>query len=119
VDATSQGLYDQVLAAQVPHETFQFFVDQLVQTVRDSIADCMEVSYKEMSLESAKTLMKFTTRDELLEYIQDCREDWIVVPDQQVLLFQPPTPGNVSSDIPSLEWIAQSLSYATEMERII
>ena len=113
------GLYDQVLAAQVPHETFQFFVDQLVQTVRDSIADCMEVSYKEMSLESAKTMMKFKTSDELLEYIQDCREDWIVVPDQQVLVFQPPAPGNVSSDIPSMEWIAQSLSYATEMERII
>jgi 26S proteasome regulatory subunit N12 len=113
------GLYDQVLAAHVPHETFQFFVDQLVQTVRDSIADCMEVSYKEMSLESAKTMMKFTTREELLEYIQDCRDDWIVVPDQQALLFQPPAQGNVSSDIPSMEWIAQSLSYATEMERII
>jgi 26S proteasome regulatory subunit N12 len=116
------GLYDQVLAAQVPHETFQFFVDNLLQTVRDSIADCMEVSYKEMSLESAKTMMKFSTVAELLEYIQDCREDWIVqqvANNEQRLVFQPPTQGKVSSDIPSMEWISQSLSYATEMERII
>jgi len=115
------GLYDQVLAATVPDPTFQFFVDHLLQTVRDSIADCMEVSYKEMTLESAKTMMKFTTLQELLEYIQDYRDDWIVQQqdDKGLLLFQPPPQGKVSSDIPSMEWIAQSLSYATEMERII
>jgi 26S proteasome regulatory subunit N12 len=112
------GLYDQVLATQVPDTSFQFFVDSLLQTVRDSIADCMEVSYKEMSLESAMTMMKYTNAQDLMEYIQECRDDWIV--QGNALCFQPPTVGSkVSTDIPSMEWIAQSLSYATEMERII
>jgi 26S proteasome regulatory subunit N12 len=113
------GLYDQVLRTQVPDASFQFFVDSLLQTVRDSIADCMEVSYKEMSLESAMTMMKYTTAPELMEYIQECRDDWIVQ-DSKTLLFQPPAVGSrASTDIPSMQWIAQSLSYATEMERII
>ena len=36
------GMYDKVLNVQVPHPSFQFFVDNLVQTVRDSIADGMD-----------------------------------------------------------------------------
>ena len=113
------GLYDQVLTTQVPDASFQFFVDNLLQTVRDSIADCMEVSYKEMSLPSAMTMMKFTNQQDLLDYIQEYRDDWIVT-NNQTLCFQPPATGSrVSTDIPSMQWIAQSLSYATEMERII
>ena len=114
------GLYEQVLTTQVPDASFQFFVDNLLQTVRDSIADCMEVSYKEMSLSSAMTMMKFTTPQDLLDYIQEYRDDWLVTNDNQTLCFQPPSAGSrVSTDIPSMQWIAQSLSYATEMERII
>lgn len=111
------GLYDQVLTSKVPDASFQFFVDNLLGTVRDSIADCMEVSYKSMSMDSAKTMMKYSTTQELLEYIQECREDWIV--DGPNLLFQPPSQGTVRSDIPSMEWIASSLSYAAEVERIV
>jgi len=114
------GLYDQVLTTQVPDPTFQFFVDNLWQTVRDSIADCLEVSYKEMSLQSAMTMMKFTNQQDFMEYIQECRDDWIVQEATSTLCFQPPAVGSkVSTEIPSMEWIAQSLSYATEMERII
>mmetsp|Transcript_14966 Transcript_14966/g.43160 ORF Transcript_14966/g.43160 Transcript_14966/m.43160 type:complete len:256 (+) Transcript_14966:83-850(+) len=113
------GLYDQVLTTKVPDASFQFFVDSLLQTVRDSIADCMEVSYKEMSLQSAMTMMKYTNPQDLMEYIQECRDDWIVQ-NNQTLCFQPPTGGSkVGTDIPSMQWIAQSLSYATEIERIV
>lgn len=112
------GLYDQVLAVAVPDPSFQFFVDHLLQTVRDNIADCMEVSYTEISLQAAQSMMKFDSQAELSEYIQDCRDDWIVQGSQ--LLFQPPSTGvQASTDIPSRKWIAQSLSYATEMERIV
>ncbi len=112
------GLYDQVLTTKVPDSSFQFFVDNLLQTVRDSIADCMEVSYKEMSLQSAMTMMKFTNQQDLMDYIQECRDDWIISTD--TLCFQPSSVGSkASTEIPSMQWIAQSLSYATEMERII
>ena len=111
------GIYDEVLNVTVPDPTYQFFVDNLLQTVRDSIADCMEVSYKIMKISDAMTMMKFGTQQELLEYVEECRDDWIV--EKDTLCFQPPPSGSKAGDIPSMKMIAQNLSYATEMERIV
>jgi len=113
------GSYDEVLKAHlhIPDPSYGFFMDQLLMTVRDSIADCMEVSYQTMKLSDAMTMMKFTSLEELKEYMQEARDDWIVEGDS--LCFQPPPTGSKASDIPSMELISQSLSYATELERII
>lgn len=115
------GSYDEVLksATHVPDASYTFFMDNLVQTVRDSIADCVEVSYKTMKIDDAVTLMKFDNRDELMEYIQECRDDWIVDEMSEELCFQLPSEGAKASDIPSHKLIAQTLSYATELERIV
>lgn len=113
------GSYDEVLKAHlhIPDASYEFFMDNLLQTVRDSIADCMEVSYKTMKLTDAATMMKFTPMEELMEYIKDMRDDWIIEGDS--LCFQPPPVGSKAADIPAMSLIAQSLSYATELERII
>jgi len=113
------GSYDEVLNAKsnVPDPSYQFFMENLLETVRDSIADCVEVSYKSMKLTDAVTMMKFESTEELREYVQEKREDWIVEGDQ--LTFQPPPTGSKAVDIPSMNLIAQSLSYATELERIV
>ena len=111
------GIYDEVLSVTVPDPSYQFFVDNLLQTVRDSIADCVEVSYKSMKIADAMTMMKFGTQQELLEYVEECRDDWIV--EENTLCFQPPPSGSKAGDIPSMKLITQNLSYATEMERIV
>jgi len=113
------GSYDEVLNAgsYMPDQSYNFFVENLLQTVRDSIADCLEVAYKEMSLEDAKIIMKFKSIGDLGEYIQECRDDWIIQGDH--LCFQPPTGGSKATDIPSKDLIKQVLSYATELERIV
>jgi len=117
------GSYDEVLnaGAHIPDESYQFFMDNLLQTVRDSIADCLEVAYKTMSISEAKKMMKFDNNsdsDELMEYIEEYRDDWIV-DESNYLCFQPPPGGCKASDIPSMKLIAQNLSYATELERIV
>mmetsp|Transcript_18510 Transcript_18510/g.26145 ORF Transcript_18510/g.26145 Transcript_18510/m.26145 type:complete len:258 (+) Transcript_18510:180-953(+) len=117
------GAYDQVLtsATQVPDTTTYttLFMENLLQTVRDSIADCLEVSYSKMTLEDAVQMMKLSNSTELKEYIEECRDDWILSEDGTELLFQPPPTGLKSSDIPSMKLISQSLTYATEMDRIV
>jgi len=113
------GIYDEVLNVTVPDPSYQFFVDNLLQTVRDSIADCVEVSYKNMKISDAMTMMKFGTQKELLEYVEECRDDWIVEENTNTLCFQPPPTGSKAGDIPSMKMIHQTLSYATEMERIV
>jgi 26S proteasome regulatory subunit N12 len=115
------GSYDEVLNAgtHVPDASYTFFMDNLLQTVRDSIADCVEVSYKTMKIGDAVSMMKFDSQEELLEYVQECRDDWIVDEASGELCFQPPSVGATASDIPSKKLIAQTLSYATELERIV
>lgn len=118
------GSYDEVLRAgsQVPDASYKFFMENLLQTVRDSIADCLEVSYKTMKMADAVNVMKFDNREELQQYVEECRDDWLVVKNdkgEDVLCFQPPEGGSKASDIPSMKLIAQTLSYATELERII
>ena len=113
------GSYDEVLNAgsHVPDPSYSFFMENLLETVRDSIADCVEVSYKSMKLTDAVTMMKFESTEELLDYVQEKREDWIV--DGERLTFQPPPVLGKAEDIPSMKLIGQSLSYATELERIV
>jgi len=116
------GSYDEILNAtsNVPHvASYTFFMENLLETVRDSIADCVEVSYKSMKLEDAVTMMKFSSVGELQEYVSEKREDWIVETGGELLTFQPPPVGSKAADIPSLKLMAQSLSYATELERIV
>ena len=62
-------------------------------------------------------LSKDVLKQALMEYVNECRDDWIVEGD--TLCFQPPPMGSKASDIPSMKLISQSLSYATEMERIV
>jgi 26S proteasome regulatory subunit N12 len=113
------GSYDEVLSAsaRIPDASFEFFMENLLQTVRDSIADCVEVSYKTMKMQDAMTMMKFDSPDQLKEYIEESRDDWLV--EGEILCFQPPPAGSKASDIPSMKLISQSLTYATELERII
>ena len=113
------GSYDEVLNAgsHVPDPSYNIFMENLLETVRESIADCVEVAYKSMELTDAVTMMKFESTEELQEYVQEKREDWIVEGD--MLTFQPPPMGRKAVDIPSMNLIAQNLSYATELERIV
>mmetsp|Transcript_32094 Transcript_32094/g.37407 ORF Transcript_32094/g.37407 Transcript_32094/m.37407 type:complete len:262 (+) Transcript_32094:143-928(+) len=113
------GSYDEVLNAKAntPDPSYQFFMDQLLQTVRDSIADCVEVSYKTLKVKNAVEIMKFDSVEDMMEYVQECRDDWILQGD--MFCFQLGDSGNKAADIPSKKLIAQTLTYATELERIV
>ena len=126
------GMYDEIFQNPIPHASYQFFVDHyLQQTVRDSIADGMEVAYQSLSLTEAAKMMKFDTVDQLKEYIQEYRDDWIIEEDDsaaqgdmvtdatQKITFSPVETTLNATDIAANDWIQQSLQYAAEMERIV
>jgi len=124
------GSYDEILQSlttesSMPDKSYGTFMENLLTTVRDSIGDCIEMSYKTMKLADAAKMMKYDSVKELLEYVEEMRgstaegsgSDWIIEADE--LCFQPPETGKKASDIPSMKLIEQSLSYATELERIV
>jgi 26S proteasome regulatory subunit N12 len=112
------GAFNQILAAKsaMPSPSFSFFMGSIVETVRYSIAECAEVAYGSLSLDSAQQLLMLDSRSDLMAFIETARPNWVV--ENDLISFQPEG-GSKSSDIPSMRLIAESLNYATELERIV
>ena len=113
------GSYDEVINAgvHIPDPSYTLFMESLLETVRESIADCMEVSYKTMKLDDAHKMMNLDKDLTVNAYAEMLREDWIINSDE--LCFQPNEIGFKASDIPNERMIQQNLGYATELERIV
>lgn len=115
------GSYDSILraASQPPNPSFNFFLNSLLETVRINIADCASSSYASLTIHAATDLLMFKSTAETLSFVEAYyKDEWVVdlkdssinVKGQQL---------QRSEGIPALKVITQSLSYATEMERIV
>eukprot|EP00271_Cylindrocystis_brebissonii_P000567 TRINITY_DN1067_c0_g1_i1.p1 TRINITY_DN1067_c0_g1~~TRINITY_DN1067_c0_g1_i1.p1 ORF type:complete len:268 (-),score=51.07 TRINITY_DN1067_c0_g1_i1:192-995(-) len=117
--ALMEGAYRRVLAARqtVPHPSFIYFMDQLMQTVRDEIASCSEKAYESLTVKDAKHLLGLDDDMEFKEYAE--KHEWTIVSDE--VLFQRSQPEAIAprKEIPSMKLISQTLGYARELERIV
>jgi 26S proteasome regulatory subunit N12 len=107
-----EGSYHKVLNVPVPRPQFAFFVHNLSQTVRERIAECCEKAYASVLLEDAAPLLMLDdarTRETIAQ------RGWKLA--DNVLQF--PQEPDLSLDIPNQRMIAQTLSYAMELERIV
>ncbi|XP_073001962.1 26S proteasome non-ATPase regulatory subunit 8 homolog A-like [Typha latifolia] len=114
-----EGAYNRVLIARrtVPHETYVYFMDLLAKTVRDEIAGCSEKAYGYLSINDAKKILMFSSDQEIFEYINQEHPEW-EIKDGSVI-FQRAKESQPCKEIPSLQLINQTLSYARELERIV
>ncbi len=58
-----EGSYNKILHAKgnVPAESFKYFIDVLLNTVRDEIASCLEKSYPEIGCADAARMLSLPT----------------------------------------------------------
>merc|ERR1712130_895923 len=70
-----EGAYTKVLQHGTEPAFFTFFKDALLTTVRNSIAECCEVTYKTIPVEVLMRKLMFETQEELQEYIDDVPEE--------------------------------------------
>ncbi|XVF56499.1 hypothetical protein PTKIN_Ptkin06aG0126100 [Pterospermum kingtungense] len=114
-----EGAYNRVLSARqtAPHETYVYFMDLLAKTVRDEIAGCGEKAYDYLSINDARQMLLFSSDQELLEYIKEEHPEWEVK--NGFVFFQKAKESAPCKEIPSLQLINQTLSYARELERIV
>ncbi|XP_062096752.1 26S proteasome non-ATPase regulatory subunit 8 homolog A [Humulus lupulus] len=114
-----EGAYNRVLSARqtVPHETYVYFMDLLAKTVRDEIAGCSEKAYDYLSIKDACQMLLYTSDQELLKYIDEEHPEWDVK--DGLVIFQKAKESAPCKEIPSLQLINQTLSYARELERIV
>ncbi|XP_073051937.1 26S proteasome non-ATPase regulatory subunit 8 homolog A-like [Primulina eburnea] len=114
-----EGAYNRVLYARqtVPHETYVYFLDLLAKTVRDEIAGCSEKAYECLSVNDARKMLLFSSDKELFEYVKEEHPDWETK--NGFVYFQKTKESTPCKEIPSLQLINQTLSYARELERIV
>lgn len=114
-----EGAYNRVLSARqsVPHETYVYFMDLLAKTVRDEIAGCGEKAYGCLSLNDARLMLLFSSDEDLIDYIKEEHPEWEVK--GGFVVFQKAKDSASCKEIPSLQLINQTLSYARELEQIV
>jgi len=110
------GAFNQVLAAKtaIPAPCFTFFMTSVVETVRESIAECSAVAYKELSLASAQELLMLDSPADVVKFAS--AHSWHV--EGETISFAAAA-GAKSAELPSMRVISECLNYATELERIV
>eukprot|EP00035_Acanthoeca_spectabilis_P020450 m.432985 g.432985 ORF g.432985 m.432985 type:complete len:260 (+) comp17515_c0_seq1:51-830(+) len=110
-----EGAYNKVFLSKgnVPASTYSFFIDILLDTIREDIADCCEKAYKTLSKDVASKLL-------LLDSVNDidgfaATRDWGSTANQ--IIF--PEPPAEATAIESTEMMTRALGYARELEKIV
>ena len=113
------GSYDQVMSAASlpPVDYYSFFLKSLLETVRINIGECAAASYTSLTVAEATKILMFGSEKETVEFIQTNYPDWTISGNTTISLQG--SKAAKSNEIPSLKLIAQTLSYATELERIV
>lgn len=105
-----------VSAANPPFGYYSFFLNSLLETVRINIGECVASSYKTLTVASAMQILMFNSDKETMEFIAAHHPEWTV--DGEIIDVQGVKVVK-AEEIPSLKLISQTLSYATELERIV
>lgn len=103
-------------AASPPVPYYTFFLTSLLETVRINIGECVSTSYASLTVDAATKMLMFQKKEDTLLFIQDYYPSWVLEGDKINLVDAPAARSN---EVPSLKLIAQTLSYATELERIV
>lgn len=113
--ALLEGAYKQILDARVsvPDQTFGYFMDLLLKTIREEIASCCEAAYDSISMDGARKLLMFETEAELKPFA--VQRQWKM--DGATFIFV--HKDDAERCIPSMETMRRMLGYARELERIV
>ena len=87
-----------------------------MDTVRGTIAECAEAAYDSLSMAAARDMLMLDSDADLRAFITRVHPDWSV--EGERIVFDS-TNEPKSEKIPSLRLISESLTYATELERIV
>ncbi|CAB0011603.1 unnamed protein product, partial [Nesidiocoris tenuis] len=113
-----EGNYNKIFLAKgnVPAASYNFFIDILLETIRDEIAGCVEVAYQKISAADADRMLNLGNQNALRNYAS--KKNWVVGPNNY---FQFAQMDKKKSDeaLPSKELVVQTLEYARELEMIV
>jgi 26S proteasome regulatory subunit N12 len=112
-----EGRYNKIFMAKgnAPAECYNFFIDILLDTVRNEIGACLEQAYERISLKEAATRLNLSSEAAVKAFGK--KRNWNLGADN-FYHFSSETP-KAKEPIPSMELAEQAIGYARELEMIV
>lgn len=113
-----EGSYNKVFLAKgnIPAESYTFFIDILLDTIRDEIAGCIEEAYEKILFPEATRILFFPSAKRMSEYGR--KRGWILGPNNYYS-FGVQQQKAEDSTIPSTQLASQVIEYARQLEMIV
>jgi 26S proteasome regulatory subunit N12 len=112
-----EGSYNKVLTAKhdgLFSQEGMYFMDMLVDTVRDEIAECSEKAYPSIESAQLQKLLMLGSNAELVAFAE--QRGWHIEGGTVTFAGQDEEP---APKLPSAQLIQETLAYAKELERIV
>lgn len=116
-----EGRYNKVFLSKdnVPAESYNFFIDLLLDTIRAEIAACIESAYEQISLPEAARIL-FLNNVKLVEpFARQLQKDWQVRDNRLLFGAGKKDRDKALEKIPSQQLMTQAIAYARELETIV
>ncbi|TRY74962.1 hypothetical protein TCAL_04966 [Tigriopus californicus] len=112
-----EGNYNKVIMMKdnVPAESYSFFINKLMDTIRDEIASCMEKAYEQISSKDCTQMLQLDSKAGST-YIKE--RGWNVGKDG-IIRFLDANEKKPLEEVPTEELAKMSITYAREMEQIV
>uniref|UniRef100_A0A8C5N9H2 26S proteasome non-ATPase regulatory subunit 8 n=1 Tax=Gouania willdenowi TaxID=441366 RepID=A0A8C5N9H2_GOUWI len=113
-----EGSYNKVFLAKgnIPAESYTFFIDILLDTIRDEIAGCIEKAYEQIQFSEATRVLFFSSPKKMTEYAK--KRGWTQSADGYYS-FSSQQQRTEEVTIPSSELAQQVIEYARQLEMIV
>uniref|UniRef100_A0A2P2I054 26S proteasome non-ATPase regulatory subunit 8 n=1 Tax=Hirondellea gigas TaxID=1518452 RepID=A0A2P2I054_9CRUS len=114
-----EGAYNKIYLAkgEVPAEGYKFFIEELLATIREDIADCLENAYERIRPDDIGRMLYLNDTDEIKAY---CKQRGWTSDSSGYLVFSSSSKAQVEDlKMPSSTLAEQMISYAREMEQIV
>lgn len=114
-----EGRYNKLFMSKdnVPAESYNFFIDLLLDTIRAEIAACIEAAFEQISLQEAARILFLKDVKQVQPFARQLQKNWQIRENR--LLFGKKESDKVVEQIPSQQLMAQAIGYARELETIV
>jgi 26S proteasome regulatory subunit N12 len=116
-----EGRYNKIFLSRrnVPHESYTFFLDILLNTIRVEIASCIEAAYDQITLSEAARVLFFNQVQEIDAFIRSQGKTWTLEGNHLIFSNNLNNKDRTIERLPSLQLMQQTITYARELEMIV
>ncbi|ELU07645.1 hypothetical protein CAPTEDRAFT_162401 [Capitella teleta] len=112
-----EGSYNKVFLARgnVPADSYNFFIDILLDTIREEIAGCLEKAYEKIAISEAARMLFFDSEKPMREY--SAGRNWTKAADGYFHFVHEEK--KTDDDVPAMFLATQTIGYAKELDMIV